>query len=58
MGTNPDGEYNWSLNYQDHFTKWVVLSPLKRKCALEVTSNLMHIVYTLGAPNILQSDNG
>ena len=28
MRTNSGGEYNWILNYQDHFTKWVVLRPL------------------------------
>ena len=58
MRTNPDGEYNWILNYQDHFTKWIVLRPLKRKCAVEVASTLISIFYTLGAPCILQSDNG
>ena len=58
MRTNPDGEYNWILNYQDHFTKWLVLRPLKRRCAEEVSNVLTSIFYMLGAPNILQSDNG
>ena len=58
MRTNPDGEYNWILNYQDHFTKWLVLRPLKRKCAEEVSNVLTSIFYMMGAPNILQSDNG
>ena len=58
MRANPDGEYKWILNYQEHFTKWVVLRPLKKKCALEVSNTLITIFYTLGTPNILQSDNG
>ncbi|KAI6659404.1 KRAB-A domain-containing protein 2-like [Oopsacas minuta] len=58
MRSNPDGEYNWILNYQDHFTKWIMLRPLKRKCAVEVASTLVSVFYTLGAPCILQSDNG
>ena len=58
MRSNPDGEYNWILNYQDHFTKWIVLCPLKRKCAVEVASTLVSVFYTLDSPCILQSDNG
>ena len=58
MRTIPDDNYKWILNYQDHFTKWVVLKPLSKKCAEEVASTLVATFYTLGAPNILQSDNG
>ena len=58
MRTVPDGEFKWILNYQDHFTKWVVLKGLKEKNAREVVINLVTIFYTLGAPNILQSANG
>ena len=58
MRTVPDGEFKWILNYQDHFTKWVVLKGLKEKNAKEVAINLVTIFYTLGALNILQSDNG
>ena len=58
MGSIPDNDYRWILNYQDHFTKWVVLKPLFRKCAIEVANILVTIFYTLGAPNILQCDNG
>ena len=58
MRTVPDIGFKWILNYQDHFTKWVVLKPLKQKCAEEVASNLVTIFYSLGARNILQSDNG
>ena len=58
MRTIPDHDYKWILNYQDHFTKWVVLKALYKKCAKEVANILVTIFYTLGAPNILQSDNG
>ena len=33
-------------------------TPLYKKCAKEVANILVTIFYTLGAPNILQSDNG
>ena len=56
--TERDGEYNWILNYQDHFTKFVILKPLKTKRAEEVAFALLDIFLTFGAPNILQSDNG
>ena len=58
MRTIPDDHYKWILNYQDHITKWVVLKPLGKKCAEELESTLVAIFYTLGAPNILQSDSG
>ena len=58
MRTIPDYDYKWILNYQDNFTKWVVLKALYKKCAKEVANILVTIFYTLGAPNILQSDNG
>ena len=55
MRTAPDEENKWILNHQDHFINWV---GLKQKCAKEVANNLVSIFYTLGTPNILQSDNG
>ncbi|XP_028040732.1 KRAB-A domain-containing protein 2-like isoform X1 [Bombyx mandarina] len=44
--------------YQDHLTKFVVLRPLKTKRAEEVAHTLLDIFTLLGAPAILQSDNG
>ncbi len=44
------------MNYQDHFTKFVHLRPLKSKTAAEVAWNLLDIFLTFGAPAILQSD--
>ncbi len=46
------------MNYQDHFTKFCILRPLKTKTAAEVAYQLLDIFTILGAPVILQSDNG
>ena len=50
--------YKYILNYQDHLTKFVILRPLKSKNATEVNEVLLDIFTTLGAPEILQCDNG
>ena len=44
--------------YQDHLTKVCVLRPVKSKRFTEVAAQLMDIFPLLGAPAILQSDNG
>ena len=54
----PDSGYKWVLHYQDHFTQFTILRPLKSKTAAEVAYNLLDIILILGAPMILQSDNG
>ena len=46
------------MNYQDHLTKFCVLRPLTSKRAAEVAYQLQDIFLLLGAPAILQSDNG
>jgi hypothetical protein len=53
-----DGEDNWMMHYQDHFTKFSILRPLKSKKAAEVALHLLDIFSTFGAPYILQSDDG
>jgi hypothetical protein len=53
-----DGEYKYILNIQDHFTKFVILKPLKSKSAVEVANNLYDYFSIFGPPTILQSDNG
>ncbi|CAF4046187.1 unnamed protein product [Rotaria sordida] len=58
MQSCPDGPYKFILNYQDHFTKFCSLKPLKPKTAAEVAYQLLDIFTTFGAPEILQSDNG
>ena len=50
--------FKWLLVYQDHFTKYILLRPLKRKSADEVAEILDNIFCELGPPHILQSDNG
>ena len=49
---------NWVMHYQDHLTKLSLSRPLKSKRAAEVAYQLTDIVLLLGAPHILQSDNG
>ena len=44
--------------YQDHLTKFCILRPLHTKRASEVAYQLMDIFLLVGAPQILQSDNG
>ena len=59
MQSLADGEYRWILNYQDHFTKFVQLRPLKSKNAIEVADTIVDIFLTSnGAPVILQTDCG
>ncbi|XP_060863651.1 KRAB-A domain-containing protein 2-like [Metopolophium dirhodum] len=56
--SDPDGKYKWILNYQDHNTKFISLRPMESKRAIEVSTHLLSIFLTFGAPSILQSDNG
>lgn len=57
MQSEPDRDYRFIFNYQDHLTKFTILRPLKTKTANEVAYNLTDIFCTFGAPFILQSDN-
>ena len=56
LQTQPDGEFKFILNYQDHLTKFLVLRPLKTKRAAEVSCHGYFCL--LGSPHIRQSDNG
>ncbi|CAM4848069.1 unnamed protein product [Rotaria magnacalcarata] len=58
MQSCPDGPFKFIMNYQDHFTKFCILRPLKTKTAAEVAYQLLDLFTILGAPVILQSDNG
>ena len=58
MQAMPHLQNKWILVYQDHLTKICVLKPLTTKRAAEVAFQLVDIVLLLGAPAILQSDNG
>ena len=50
--------FRWIMVYQDHLTKFCVLRAVKSKRPVEVAGQLLDIFLLLGAPAILQSDNG
>ena len=50
--------YNFLMVYQDHFTKFILLRPLRHKSAEEVVDNFLDIFSLLRPPHIIQSDNG
>ena len=52
------GNYCFILHYQDHFTKFSILKALHSKQTSEVSHHLYDIFTLIGAPKILQSDNG
>ena len=52
------GQYKWIFVYQDHFRKSCTRRALTLKRTSEVTLHLLDLFLTLGAPVILQSDNG
>ncbi|XP_045446899.1 uncharacterized protein LOC123655106 [Melitaea cinxia] len=56
--TQPDGNFKFIMVYQDHLTKFVLLRALQCKRAAEVAYHLNDIFLTIGAPCILQSNNG
>jgi len=56
--SQPDADHKFILVYQDHLTKFVVLRALKTKTAAEVCDHIIDIFTLLGAPTVLQSDNG
>ena len=58
MQAMPHSQNKWILVYQEHLTKFCVLKPLTTKRAAEVAFQLVDIFLLLGAPAILQSDNG
>ena len=59
MQDDPDGDYNWILNMQDHFSKFVHLRPIKAKTAVNVATGILDVFLTTNsAPRVLQCDNG
>ena len=58
LTSNPVRGFKYILHYQDNFSKFSVLRPLQKKTVNEVTVHLIEIFSTIGAPKILQSDNG
>jgi len=59
MQTSPDGDYRWICHVVDHFSKYHIVFPLKRKTGEEVAHGLKRYVFSyFGLPYILQCDNG
>ena len=58
MQSSPDGDFKHILVYQDHLSEFVQLRPLKSKSSEKVADHLDQILCILGAPRILQTDNG
>ncbi|KRX28251.1 KRAB-A domain-containing protein 2 [Trichinella nelsoni] len=56
--TLPDGKFNYVMTYVDHFSKFCVLRPLTSESSAEVAHNLLDVFLLIGAPSILQSENG
>ena len=54
----PDDGYKYILNYQDCFSKFVILRSLKTKTAAEVADYLMNIFFEHDPSSLLQTDNG
>ena len=51
-------QHKWVMVYQYHLTTFCILRPLTSKRASEVAYLLLDIYLLLGAPSMLQSDNG
>ncbi|CAK9297191.1 unnamed protein product [Gordionus sp. m RMFG-2023] len=58
MQSHPDRENKYILVYQDLFTKFVILRPIKNKTATNLAKHLISIFNIFGAPKILYTDNG
>ena len=54
----PDGKFKYLVTYRDHGTKLADLAPLESKRASAVALYLFKLFTFLGAPAILQTDNG
>jgi len=59
MRSCSDADYNWIGHYKDHFSKFSIIWPQKKKSATETIQCLETFVFAyLGVPKLLQSDNG
>ena len=59
MQQRPVNELHWICHIVDHFSKFHIIFPLKRKCGQEVADGLRsRVLAYYGLPNILQCDNG
>ena len=53
-----NGSYHYIMHYVEYLTKCNFLQPLKSKTASEISHELLIILLDIGAPHVLQSDNG
>lgn len=58
MREQPDGKYRWILHIKDHYSRFCMLYPLRRRSGSLVVRHLMEWIAILGPPQILQTDNG
>jgi len=56
--SQPDAQFKFIPNYQDHLTKFVLLHSLQTKRAEEVASHVLDIFLTFSDPVLLHSYNG
>ena len=58
LQSTPDGTYKFLLHLQDHLTKFCLLAATENKSAEVTAAQLKKWFCIIGAPAILQSDNG
>ena len=59
MRHSPDGDYKYICHCMDHFTKFHIIYPLKKKSADEVAAKFRdRVLGYFGAPKRFHSDNG
>ena len=58
MREQPDGKYRWILHIKDHYSRFCMLYPLRRRSGSAVVRHLLEWIAILGPPQILQTDNG
>lgn len=52
----PDGDYKFLMNYQDHFSKFLHLRPLKSKHAVNVAGTVLLYIYQFFQGSFLKKD--
>lgn len=57
MQAHPNGNYTFICVFQNHFTTFVILKPLRHKSTGAAANVLLDLFTLFGAPTILQSDN-
>ena len=57
MHSQPDGDFRYNMNYQDHLTKFAVLRAPRTKRGEELAEHLTNILYVRLAPHP-PADNG